>query len=128
MDLEKVDWQMIAVVVAFAGFVYGLYRNSKWDRKELFSDLRKDLDKRFEQVGRRFEQIDQRFHAQEANHLNLSRNIGSDMSDIKERLSFLESAALYTMPVEPSQINPRSQAAREVWKRRKAKKIEDKEK
>jgi hypothetical protein len=53
--------------------------------------------------------------------------IGSRFEDIKERLIFLESSALYTMPIEPAQLNPRSAAAREVWKQRKMKKLEKKE-
>ena len=133
MNLATIDWQMIGVVIAALGFIYGLHRNSKSDRKEQFSDLRKDMDKRFEHIDKRFEHIDKRFDVVEKDIastdeaiINLSRNIGSDMSDIIERLSFLESAALYTMPLEPSQLNPRSQAAREMWKRRKAKKLEKK--
>ena len=53
--------------------------------------------------------------------------IGSRFEDIKDRLIFLESSALYTMPLEPAQLNPRSAAAREMWKKRKAKKLEKKE-
>ena len=93
---------------------------SKKDRKEQFSELRKDISEVPSELRKDISDI-------RNDHLILSRNIGSDMSDIKERLAFLESAAIYTMPIESPQINPRSQAAREMWKRRKAKKLEKKE-
>src|ERR1017187_8872374 len=92
MNLPTIDWQMIGVVIAAIGFIYGLHRNNKRDRKEQFSDLRKDIDKRFEHIDKRFEHIDKRFDVVEKDIastddaiINLSRNIGSDMSDIIER-------------------------------------------
>ena len=120
MNLDTIDWQMIGTVVAALAFIYGLHRNSKKDRKEQFSELRKDISEVPSELRKDISDI-------RNDHLILSRNIGSDMSDIKERLAFLESAAIYTMPIESPQINPRSQAAREMWKRRKAKKLEKKE-
>lgn len=55
------------------------------------------------------------------------KSIHEDLVEIRERLSFLEASSLYTMPLEPAQLNPRSAAAREMWKKRKAKKLEKKE-
>lgn len=120
MNLDTIDWQMIGTVVAALAFIYGLHRNSKKDRKEHFKDVKEQFSELRSELRKDISDI-------RNDHLILSRNIGSDMSDIKERLAFLESAAIYTMPIESPQINPRSQAAREMWKRRKQKKLDKKD-
>ena len=46
--------------------------------------------------------------------------------EIKDRMSFLEAATIYTMPIEPSKPNQRSMAARKVHERRRQRKLENK--
>ena len=63
------------------------------------------LDKKFDKIDARFDKVDE------------------TLKEHGERLAFLEVAGIYTMPMESSQPNPRSAAAKEMWKRRRAKKI-----
>jgi hypothetical protein len=75
----------------------------------------KRLDKKFDKIDARFDKVDERFD-----------KIDESLKEHGERLAFLEAAGIYTMPMEPSQPNPRSVAAREMWKRRRTKKVEQK--
>ena len=46
--------------------------------------------------------------------------------EIKDRMSFLEAATIYTMPIEPSQPNARSAAMKQSHERRRQRKLEKK--
>jgi predicted transcriptional regulator len=137
MNLAAIDWQMIGTVFVALGFIYTILRNNRRDIRDQFTAQQnyiEKIDKKVEalfdksdkKVEALFDKSDKKVEALHALIIDLGRNIGSDMSDIKERLSFLESAMMYTMPLEP-QINARSQAAREMWKRRKQKKLDKKD-
>ena len=49
--------------------------------------------------------------------------IQEDVTDIRERVSFLEAANIYTMPLEPVIPNPRSEAMKQHWQKRRQKKL-----
>lgn len=116
MNLETIDWSMVIGVTTVVGFVYGCFRNLKSDIKEQHNRLEEHIHHIGDQVN------------EVRNDLGDFRDeVHSDSSDIKERISFLEAATLYTMPIETPQPNPRSAAAREMWQRRKAKRLEKKE-
>jgi DNA anti-recombination protein RmuC len=119
MNLEAINWQMYGVALAGLVFIYNMFRNARNDINEKFSSI----SKRFDKIDQQFDKIDARFDTVNR-HLVDIRN---DITEVKERLSFLEAANIYTMPFEPSEPNPRSQAAREMWKRRKAKRVEKKD-
>jgi DNA anti-recombination protein RmuC len=104
---------------------------SMWALFTRFSDkLEKRFDKideRFDKIDQRFEKVDQKFEKIEQEiHTGFSE-IRKDLSEVKERISFLEASSIYTMPLEPVYPNPRSQAAKEMWKRRRQKSISNKE-
>ena len=126
MNLAAIDWQMIGTVFVALGFIYTILRNNRRDVRDQFTAQQNYIEKIDKKVEALFDKSDKKAEALHALIIDLGRNIGSDMSDIKERLSFLESAMMYTMPLEP-QINARSQAAREMWKRRKQKKLDKKD-
>lgn len=122
MNWQNLNWEMYGVVVACLGVFYAIMRNFKNDIEKRFDkiDARFDgVDLRFKDMGKKseeqFEKIDGRL-----------RKIERDISDVKECMAFLEAANIYTMPMEPSQPNPRSLAAKEMWNRRRQKKLEKK--
>lgn len=79
-------------------------------RSKNFTDLRKDIKDEFSRVNLKLDKMDK------------------DIVEIRERVTFLEAANIYTMPIEPIQPNLRSMKAKEIWRRRKQKNIEHKEK
>jgi len=126
MNLAMIDWSMVASSTAVIGFIYGCFRNLKSDIKEQL----KFIDKQFDAVDKRFDVVDKQFNAIERRFDTVNQYLAENhehIIDIKERLSFLEAAMIYTVPLEAAQLNPRSAAAREMWKRRKQKKLEKKE-
>lgn len=80
----------------------------------LFVWFVKRLDKKFEKIDNRFDKIEKRFD-----------RLDETLREHGERLSFLEAANIYTMPIEAVPNNPRREAAKEMWRKRKAKKIEN---
>jgi hypothetical protein len=89
----------------------------------MIRDLRKTINKRFDRLDESFDCVD----------TSLSEicesliGIRDHLAEVRERLTFLEAASIYTMPLEPIQPNARSQAAKEVWVRRRQKKLEKKD-
>ena len=71
--------------------------------------FKKHMDSKFDKIDQRFDKID------------------ATLAEHGERLAFLEAANIYTMPMEPSTPNPRSTAAKEMWKKRRTKKLEKKD-
>jgi hypothetical protein len=112
MNLQTIDWSMVGSATAVIGFIYGCFRSLKSDIKDQLNAI----NRRFEAVDSRFDTVNQ-YLAENHEHI----------IDIKERLSFLEAAMIYTVPLEAAQLNPRSAAAREMWKRRKQNKLEKKD-
>ena len=102
MNWHNLNWEMYAVVVAGFGLFYGMMRNFK-----------NDILGRFDKIDSRFDRIDRDL-----------KEIRSDITEVKERLAYLEAANIYTMPLDPIIPNPRSQAAKEMWARRRQKKLE----
>jgi len=101
MNLEAISWGMVGSVFAIVGLIYWIIRNLKSDVKNHF----------------------------EAVFLKLNR-IELGIAQIKESLAFLEAYNSFTMAMqnsEPTEENTRSKAAKEMWKRRKAKKLEKKD-
>ncbi len=92
---------MIASLATVSALIYGIFRN-----------LKGDIDTRFKDIKSEFKDI--------KSDITIIR---ADLVDIKERLSYLEAANIYTMPLEPSVPNIRSLKAKEMWKRRKQKKL-----
>lgn len=126
MNLATFDWSIVASAVSVMGLVYGCYRNLKNDIKDQLGQFRKEIDKNFDEVSNDFD-----FLGEQSNNIRIDlsefRNeTHRDITDVKERISFLEAATLYTMPLEASELNPRSAAAREMWQRRKQKRLEKK--
>jgi hypothetical protein len=149
MSLATIEWQMIGCVTAIIVFFYGFLRNFKSDVKERILELhdfleqetykiREESKQQFEFIRHEIREFrsdvnsDLEFIGDQVNEIradlgDFRKEMLLDITDIKERLSFLEAATLYTMPLEPAQLNPRSQAAREMWKKRKQKGLEKKE-
>ena len=75
----------------------------KWIRDDIKS-LKKEIKESFDNVDKRFDSV------------NL------DLADIKERLSFLEAANIYTMPIETPRPNPKSEAMKLYWMNKRSKK------
>lgn len=114
---------------------------SIWGILTRFSDK---LEKRFDKIEDRFDKMDQRFEKtdletkngfektqsnsdQGFKHLESKINkLQEDMSDVRERLSFVEACTVYSMPTETVHPNPRSQAMIEHHRRRRQKKLEQK--
>ena len=92
MNLETINWGMVGSVATAVALVYGMFRNLKGDINDNFDAVYVKIDR-----------------------------MQDDISDIKERLSFLEAANIYTMPSEPSQPNSRSLAAIKMHQRRRQK-------
>jgi hypothetical protein len=123
MNIQNLELWMIAIfqllmVVCTCGLVRvtkSLGNDSINHIENLHNDierLRVDLDGKFDIVNQYLAE----------NHENIQ--------DIKERLTFLEAYNSFSMairPYEPVQPNPRSEAAREMWKRRKQKSLDKKE-
>lgn len=86
------NYEFYGVAVAGASFFYLIMRNFKKDIEFKFGKIDCKLDK-----------------------------LQDDMSDLKERLSFLEAANIYTMPSDPSPPNNRSLAAIKMHQRRRQK-------
>lgn len=122
---KAIDWGMISGMAAIFGLVYATFRNLKSDLKDKFDKIDSRFDKidlRFEKVDLIIDKVNSRFDQVHAEF----KEIRLDLTEIKERMAFLEAANIYTMPLQPSEPNPRSQAAREMWKRRRQKSLETK--
>lgn len=98
----------IAALTALA-LIYGMFRNFKSDIREQFSEAKDDINKQFSEIKTDL------------------KSIKEDVTEIKERLSFLEAANIYTMPSEPSPPNNRSLAAIKMHQRRRERALANKE-
>lgn len=114
MNLESINWGMVGSVGTIVGLVYAMFRNLKSDIADQIKESKKDLkDLRLDLAK------DVTLIRGEVNgKLN---KLQDDLTDIKERLSFLEAANIYTMPSEPSAPNNRSLAAIKMHQRRRQK-------
>lgn len=112
MEFDLDSFLQITVPVA-AMFVFWVKRLDKKFEK---------IDERFEKIDRRFEKIDEKFEKvqQRFDRIDLT------LADHGERLSFLEAANVYTIPIEPHIPNKRSEIAKEMWRKRRTKKLENK--
>lgn len=130
-----INWEVFAQVAgsvaAGATFIGWLIRNFKLDMIDRFNGIDRqfdkmdqDIDRRGNDVHERFNKIDARFDKVDAKF----EKIEADLTELKQGQAFLEAANIYTMPSEPSKPNARSQAARELWRRRRQKKLESKTK
>lgn len=115
MDLTLIKWEPFAAAGSIIWGFYIFFRNIKRDNRENLSSFKNDVKELFFILKNDINEVKSEI-----------REIKSEISDIKERITFLESAALYTMPLEPSQPNPRSQAAKAMWNKRRQKKIDSK--
>ena len=150
------NWELYGAALGALGFIYKLYRNNKKDLDKRFEAFSEKMDDKFDslsiRVDDRFDslntRIDDRFEVIEDDIQSLSDGLGifrsefqqfrqethkelkevrADLSEVKERMAFLEAANIYTMPIEPVKPNARSQAAIDRWARKKQKKIEKKD-
>lgn len=93
--------------------------------------LRKSFNDKFEKIDERFDKLEEKFNTRFDKIDDELKEIRGDIGDVRERMSFLEAAHVYTLPVDTIKISPRTEAMkekmREAWKRRKIKKLEKKE-
>jgi hypothetical protein len=128
---------MVAGCTGVVVFVYGVFRNLKKDFREQIAEVRNNFLLHFNNLRIEMQEFrsdvkddcDILFDQIKENSLDINElriEVHTDLSDVKERLSFLEAAILYTTPIEPVEANPRSKAARDMWQRRKQKRLESK--
>jgi len=120
MVLENINWGMVGSAATIVALVYGMFRNLKSDIREELNSIRKDIKTLRYETG-----SDINILRTEQKEFRIE--LHADVTEIKERMAFLEAANIYTMPAEPSEPNPRSMAAREMWRRRRQKKLEKKD-
>lgn len=123
MNIQNLELWMIAIFqLLLIICVWCLLRSAK----ECGNAVIKQLESIDNDVQRLRVVVDERF---DTVNQYLAEN-HDNIQDIKERLTFLEAYNSFSMamrPYEPAQSNPRSEAAREMWKRRKQKNLEKKD-
>lgn len=95
------------------GIALTIYKIGRFAEK--FEQFKTSINENFNEMENRFNKVDKKLDKLE-----------EILKDQGERLAFLEASSIYTLPLEPPQPNVRSAAAREMWKKRRAKKIEQK--
>jgi hypothetical protein len=124
--MQKGSIMEVAAIAACLSVVLSaitLWKSAK-DKKIDKLDWRFDkIDEKFDKFERKmnegFTRIDLRFDHIE----NQLIDIRKDMSDIKGRVTFIEGSVFGRSIIVD--VNPRSEAAKEMWKRRRAKKLEN---
>jgi hypothetical protein len=86
-------------------------------------DLKKDLFDLRHEFQYEMESVEKQIILLRADSFNEFKEIRSDTSEIKERISFLEALSFASGLSE----NPRSESAKRMWQRRRTKKIGFKE-
>jgi hypothetical protein len=99
------DWHLIALILAFSMLIYIafvlfliLFISKKYARMSLESSRKINA---------------------------ILDGIEEELMEIKDRLTFLEASNIFTIPVDSGRNTARSEAAKEMWKRRRQRKIED---
>lgn len=94
----------------------GIDTNSRTIEEKIREGFQR-IDEKFMTVE---EKMSQRFHTTEERFQEIQYAI----SDVKERLAFLEACSIHLMPDQPSKPNLRSEAAKLRWQKRRMKKGE----
>lgn len=122
MNLADIDFDIICEVVIIVCSIALILRNHHKKMLKHFEHM--DVRLRFEMISERITDVEEEI---KYTHSEV-RDCSNGIADIKERLSFLEASAIYTMPMEAAQPNARSEAAKEMWKKRRAAKQIDTDK
>jgi 5-bromo-4-chloroindolyl phosphate hydrolysis protein len=136
------QWDVIGTLLGITVFLYTATRNFRIDMHEQLDVIRNDMGSIRKDLKEETGSIRKDLKEDMGlirNDISSIRNdlkefraevhlehavIRSDIVDVKERLAFLEGISVYTL--EPIHSNPRSEAAKEMWKRRKQKGLEQK--
>lgn len=105
----KMDWGLILGSGGLAGLAFMIYKIGRYAQK--FESNFQLIDKRFDEVDKKFEEV----------KLEL-KEIKNRIHSVDVRLSVLESENIFYNCIPDPNI--RSEAAKEMWRRKKQKKLE----
>lgn len=114
-DLTMSDFGSWAAAVIAAISIWIHLRDKRFDEIKLdIKDVRLSMDANFKEVDEKFRDVHKEFVV-----------IREDISEVKERLAFIEAT---TLRFEiPENASPRSAGAKRMWEKRKLKQLEGKD-